>query len=123
MLTEKFFEVLNHEGVVSIVTCQNNEAHVCNTWNSYLVVVDDNKILIPAAAMIKTEKNITNNSKVKLTLGSKEVMGRMYMGTGFLLEGTAKFIKSGEHFDMMKNKFQFLTRVLEITIDSCKQTL
>ena len=29
MFTEKFFEVLNHEGVVSIVTCANNEAHVC----------------------------------------------------------------------------------------------
>lgn len=123
MLTEKFFEVINHEGVVSIVTCANNEAHVCNTLNSYLVIVDGNKILIPAAGMIKTEKNITANSKVKLTVGSKEVMGYRYMGTGFLLEGNAKFLKDGEHFDMMKEKYPFLPRVLEITVDSCKQTL
>ncbi|MBK1812819.1 pyridoxamine 5'-phosphate oxidase family protein [Clostridium sp. YIM B02505] len=123
MLTEKFFEVINHEGVVSIVSWANNEAHVCNTWNSYLVIVEGNKILIPAAAMIKTEENITTNPKVKLTMGSKEVMGYNYMGTGFLLEGTAKYLKSGEHFNMMKEKYPFLTRVLEITVDSCKQTL
>lgn len=123
MLTEKFFEVLNHEGVVSIVTCANNEAHVCNTWNSYLVIVEDNKILIPAAAMIKTEENINANPKVKLTLGSKEVMGHAYMGTGFLLEGTARFLKDGENFKMMSEKYSFLTRVLEVTVSSCKQTL
>ncbi|GKU23703.1 pyridoxamine 5'-phosphate oxidase family protein [Clostridium folliculivorans] len=123
MLTEKFLEVINHEGVVSIVSWANNDAHVCNTWNSYLVVVEGNKILIPAAAMIKTEENININPKVKLTMGSKEVMGYNYMGTGFLLEGAAKYLKSGEHFDMMKEKYPFLTRVLEITVDSCKQTL
>ena len=93
MFTEKFFEVLNNEGVVSIVTYNNSEAHVSNTWNSYIVLADENKILIPAAAMIKTEENININSKVKLTIGSHEVMGYRYMGTGFLLEGKARFLK------------------------------
>ncbi|MBM7868741.1 hypothetical protein JOC70_000210 [Clostridium pascui] len=123
MLTEKFYDVLKKEGVVSIVSCSNNEAHVCNTWNSYLVIVDENKILIPAAAMIKTEENVNINPKVKLTIGSKEVMGYNYMGTGFLLEGTAKFLKDGENFKMMREKYSFLTRVLEVTVSSCKQTL
>ena len=123
MFTEKFYDVVNKEGVVSIVSCANNEAHVVNTWNSYLVIVDDNKILIPAAAMLKTEDNINTNPKVKLTIGSKEVMGYNYMGTGFLLEGTAKFLKDGDRFKMMLEKYSFLTRVLEITVNSCKQTL
>lgn len=123
MFTDNFFEVLNHEGVVSIVTCANNTAHVANTWNSYLIVVEENKILIPAAAMIKTEENINANPKVKLTLGSKEVMGYKYMGTGFLLEGTAKFLKDGDNFKKMKEKCPFLTRTLEVTVTSCKQTL
>lgn len=123
MLTEKFYAVINHEGVVSIGSCSNNEVHICNTWNSYLVIVEGNKILIPAAAMIKTEENVTINPKIKLTLGSKEVMGYMNMGTGFLLEGTAKFLKDGEYFDMMLKKYPFLTRVLEFTVESCKQTL
>ena len=65
MFTEKFLEVLSNEGVVSIVTCANNEAHVSNTWNSYIVIVEENKILIPAAAMIKTENNININPNVK----------------------------------------------------------
>ncbi len=123
MFTEKFFEVLNNEGVVSIVTYNNSEAHVSNTWNSYIVLADENKILIPAAAMIKTEENININSKVKLTIGSHEVMGYRYMGTGFLLEGKARFLKEGSDFKLMVEKFPFLTRVLEITIESCKQTL
>ncbi len=123
MFTDKFFEVLNHEGIVSIVTCANNTAHVANTWNSYLIVVEENKILIPAAAMIKTEENINANPKVKFTLGSKEVMGYKYIGTGFLLEGTAKFLKDGDNFKMMKEKCPFLTRTLEVTVTSCKQTL
>ncbi len=123
MFTDKFFEVLNHEGVVSIVTCANNTAHVANTWNNYLIVVEENKILIPAAAMIKTEENINANPKVKLTLGSKEVIGYKYMGTGFLLEGTAKFLKDGDNFKKMKEKCPFLTRTLEVTVTSCKQTL
>lgn len=123
MLTEKFYDVINHEGVVSIGSCSNNEVHICNTWNSYLVIVEGNKILIPAAAMIKTEENVTINPKIKLTLGSKEVMGYMNMGTGFLLEGTSKFLKDGEYFDMMLKKYPFLTRVLEFTVESCKQTL
>lgn len=123
MFNEKFLEVLKHERVVSIVSCGVNEAHVSNTWNSYLTITDNNKILIPAAAMILTEKNIIENPKVKLTLGSHEIMGYRYMGTGFLVEGTAKFLKEGADFDMMKEKFSFLTRVLEITVTSYKQTL
>ena len=60
---------------------------------------------------------------MKITLGSKEVMGYNYPGTGFLIEGNAKFIETGLDFDMMKEKFSFLSRVLEITVTSIKQTL
>ncbi len=124
MLTEKFYDVLKHEGVVSIVSWGVDEPHVTNTWNSYLVITDDEKILIPAAGLRSTEKDVTQNNKVKVTLGSREVMGyNNYQGTGFLLEGTAKFIESGSEFDMMKDKFPFLSRVLEITVRSEKQLL
>ncbi len=123
MLTEKFLEVISHEGVVSIISWRKGEPHVVNTWNSYLTLTKDNKILIPAAGMVKTEANIKENNKVKMTLGSKEVQGHFTQGAGFRLEGTAKFISSGEEYDMMKEKFPFLTRVLEITLTEVKQTL
>jgi len=123
MFTDKFLEVIGKEGVASIVSCADNEAHVVNTWNTYLVKPNDGRLLIPAWAMRKTEKKILKNDKVLLTVGSKEVTGRNGLGTGFLIEGTAKFISSGSEFDMMKAKFSFLTRVLEITVTSIKQTL
>jgi len=122
-LTDKFHEVLQHEGVVSIVSW-GVETHVANTWNSYLVVTEDERILIPAYGFRKTEKNVNENNKVKLTLGTKEVLGyNNYQGTGFLIDGTARYITSGEEFDFMKEKFSFLTRVLEITVDKAKQML
>lgn len=123
ILPEKFFEVLQHEGVVSIMSW-GVEPHLVNTWNSYLVVTDDGRILIPAYGFRKTEKNVDVNNRIKMTLGSKEVLGyKDYQGTGFLLEGTARYIASGPEFDSMKSRFSFLTRVLEVTVTSAKQML
>ena len=122
-LSEKFLEVLQHEGVVSIVSW-GVETHVAKTWNSYLVVTEDERILIPAYGFRKTEENVIVNDKVKLTLGSKDVVGyKDYQGTGFLINGTARYISSGDEYDLMKNKFSFLTRVLEITVETAKQML
>jgi len=124
MLTEKFYEVINNEGVVSIVSWGTGEPHVVNTWNTYLVVTEDERILIPAYAMRKTEKNTLQNTHIKMALGSKEVKGfNDYQGTGFVIEGEGRFIDSGIEFDRMKEKFSFLTRVLEITVKSAKQML
>jgi hypothetical protein len=122
-LSDKFFEVLKHEGVVSIVSW-GVETHVVNTWNSYLVVTENGRILIPAYGFRKTEKNVNVNDHVKITLGSKEVLGyKDYQGTGFLIDGTARYITSGDEYEMMKEQFSFLTRVLEVTVVSAKQML
>ena len=122
-LSEKFLEVIKHEGVVSIMSW-GVEPHLVNTWNSYLVVTEDERILIPAYGFRKTQKNVDINNKIKLTAGSKEVLGyKDYPGTGFIIEGTARYIESGEEYNMMKSKFSFLTRVLEITVDNAKQML
>ena len=122
-LSEKFLEVIKHEGVVSIMSW-GVEPHLVNTWNSYLVITEDERILIPAYGFRKTQKNVDINNKVKLTMGSKDVLGyKDYPGTGFLVDGTARYIESGKEYDMMKSKFSFLTRVLEITVDNAKQML
>ncbi|SUP43721.1 pyridoxamine 5'-phosphate oxidase family protein [Veillonella criceti] len=123
MLPEKFFEVLKYEGVVSITTWSDNEAHVTNTWNSYLKVKED-VLLIPAAGMTSTEADIQNNNRVIVTLGAREVEGfNGYQGTGFRLEGTANFIADGPIYDEMYADFPFLKRVLAINIESAKQLL
>lgn len=122
MINEKFLDVISHEGVVALVTWGSTGVHVSNTWNSYLVI-KDNRILIPAAGMNKTQDNIEQNGRIKATVGSRDVMGYRSMGTGFLVEGSVRFLDSGEEFDMMLEKFPFLNRVLEITPDLVKQTL
>lgn len=122
-LSEKFHEVLQHEGVVSIVSW-GIEPHVVNTWNSFLVTTADERILIPAYGFRKTEKNIDVNNQIKIALGTRGVLGyKDYPGTGFVITGTAKYITSGAEYDLMKEKFSFLTRVLEVTVDNAKQTL
>lgn len=123
MLTEKFFEVINQEGVTSIVSWAGNEAHVVNTWNSYINVTDDKRVLIPAAGMYSIEEDVKENNKVKITVGSKDVQGTYGMGAGFRIEGTANFLTAGAEYEMMKGKFPFLSRVLEITVEFAKQTL
>ncbi len=122
-LSEKFHEVLQHEGVVSIMSW-GVEPHLVNTWNSYLVTTEDERILIPAYGFRKTETNIAVNPVIKMALGSKEVLGyKDYQGTGFMIEGTVKFLETGAEFDMMKEKYAWLTRVFEVTVTGIKQML
>jgi hypothetical protein len=123
-LAKGFIEVLQHEGVVAIVSWGKEEPHLVNTWNSYLVITEDGQILIPAYGFRKTEENVQINNRVKLTAGSPEVLGLSENpGTGFLITGTARFITSGPEVDMMIRKFSFPNRVLEITVESVRQTL
>ncbi|WP_294143463.1 pyridoxamine 5'-phosphate oxidase family protein [uncultured Clostridium sp.] len=123
MFNESFLEVLKHEGVVSVTSWSDENTHVANTWNSYLHITSDNRILIPAAWFNRTQKNVDVQNKVIITLGSHEVQGKMGMGTGFVVDGTAKFLTEGADFDMMKEKYSFLTRVLEITPEKVRQTI
>ncbi|WP_436415092.1 pyridoxamine 5'-phosphate oxidase family protein [Petrimonas sp.] len=122
-LSDKFYDVLKHEGVVSIVSW-GIEPHLVNTWNSFVVVTEDERLLIPAYGFRKTEKNVNVNNKIKLAIGSKNVPGyKDYPGTGFIVEGTARYIESGEEYDMMKQRFDFLKRVFEVTVEKAKQML
>ncbi len=122
-LSDKFYDVLKHEGVVSIVSW-GIEPHLVNTWNSFVVVTEDERLLIPAYGFRKTEKNVNVNNKIKLAIGSKNVLGyKDYPGTGFIVEGTARYIESGEEYDMMKQRFDFLKRVFEVTVEKAKQML
>lgn len=58
MFDERFMSVVSKEGVVSIVSCSDNEAHVVNTWNSYLAFPGEDRLLIPVFGMRKTQKKL-----------------------------------------------------------------
>ena len=94
-----------------------------NTWNSYIKITQDGRLLIPAGFMQQTEANIAFNSNVLITLGSSKVAGTMGPGTGFLIKGTAEFITSGPDFDVMKARFAWARAVVAVSIASVTQTL
>lgn len=120
MLNEVFLEVLQHEGVVTIISSTDRGFHVVNTWNSY-VRVDGKLLYIPAAGMHSVEQDIAENPQVFLTAGSKEVPGLVGQGTGFHVKGTASFLTEGPVVDQLSVEFPFLTRVLAIEVTSVEQ--
>ncbi len=125
MLNEKLLAILSHpvDGAVSMVTTGDSGAHLVNTWNSYIEVTPADKLLIPAAGYNKTEKNLASRNAITLSIASREIEGYRGKGTGFIVEGTTRFITSGPDFDRMKARFSWIRAVLEITVDSAKQML
>jgi predicted pyridoxine 5'-phosphate oxidase superfamily flavin-nucleotide-binding protein len=123
MIPEKMLEVLKHDGVVAIATLGQEGPHMVNTWNSYIRITDDERILIPVGYMHRTEANISFNNQVLITLGSSKVAGNIGPGTGFLIKGTAAIESSGSDFDIMKAKFAWARAVMAVTASSITQTL
>lgn len=122
MIPEKLLEILKQDGVVAIATLGQDGPHMVNTWNSYIRVSDDGRLLIPAGYMHHTEENIAFNPNVLITLGSSKVQGLHGPGAGFLIKGTAAFITSGPDFDVLKAKFSWLRATLAVTLDTVTQT-
>jgi roadblock/LC7 domain-containing protein len=122
MISEKLAEILKKDGVVAIATFGEDGPHMVNTWNSYIGVSEDGRLLIPAGYMQRTEANIAYNNKVLMTLGSSKVSGLHGPGAGFLIKGTAAFITQGPDFEFLKSKFSWLRATLAVTIDSATQT-
>lgn len=125
MLNQKLLEVLGTppDAAVAIVTHGRDGAHVVNSWNSYAQVSGEDQLLFPAGRMHQTERNIREDNRVKLTVTNREVQGKAYKGTGFLLTGTAEWIEAGPTFELIKAKFPWARAALSITIASAEQTL
>ncbi len=122
MIPDKMLQVLEYEGVVAIVS-EGQEAHVVNTWNSYIRITEEGSLLIPAGRMKTTEENLKINNKLKLTLGSRQVQGFHSMGTGFLIIGSGDFLLEGKDFDIMKESFPWVRGVLRVKPFEITQTL
>ena len=122
-IPEKLREVLKKDGVVAIATLGQDGPHMVNTWNSYVRLTSDGRMLIPAGYMNRTEANVEFNPEILVTLGSSKVPGRNGPGTGFLIEGTAAFSDSGADFEALKTTFGWMRAVLAVTIRTATQTL
>ncbi|MDR3685242.1 MAG: pyridoxamine 5'-phosphate oxidase family protein [Geothrix sp.] len=122
-IPETLLEVLKQDGVVAIATLGQDGPHMVNTWNSYIRLTEDGRILIPAGYMQRTEANVGFNDRVLVTLGSAKVAGRHGAGTGFLIKGRAAFLASGPDFEVLKSTFAWARATLAITPESIEQTL
>ncbi|MEI8288869.1 MAG: pyridoxamine 5'-phosphate oxidase family protein [Verrucomicrobiota bacterium] len=122
MIPENLQKIMKQDGVVAIATLGPDGPHLVNTWNSYLKISVDGRLLIPAGYMHKTEVNIAHNPSVLITLGSSRVEGLHGPGAGFLIKGNARFVTSGPDFDFMKEKFVWLRATLAVTIETATQT-
>lgn len=124
MFTDTFLEVLKYEDPVSITSWGKEEPHVTCTWNSYLVLKEDDIILIPAAGMRSTEEDVAFNNQLILTLAARDVEGfNGYQGTGFRIKGSASFLTKGSYFEEMKEEYPFIRSVLQVKVSDLKQLL
>lgn len=123
MFDANFLATLGKEGVAPIVTWSGGEPHLAATWNSYIHRTDDDKLLIPVMGMQTTQENLAANNRVKMIIGSKEVMGKFGPGAGFLLDGTAKMIREGKDLDMMQKRFNWANCLMEVTVTKITQTV
>ncbi len=124
MLIEQLREVFQHEGPVAIVTNSATGPHVVGTWNSYLEIIDDKTIAIPAYGYRQTEQNVESRSSVQLLLGTKELPGKAGRpGRGFKLTGRGKFEAEGEIFQKMCSRFGGIRAAFIVTIEKAEQQL
>jgi len=123
IIPDKLREILKHEGVVAIVTQNMKEPHLVNTWNSYVTITQDQRLLYPAGGMRTTEENLSKDNCVQMSFGCREVEGLRGRGAGFLIRGTASFLTSGPDFAAVKGRFPWARAAIEIRVDSATQTL
>lgn len=124
ILNKILYECIKHDGIVTVCSSSSKgKGHIANTWNKYLIITKDERILIPCFGFQKTEENVRHDPNIEVGIGSPEVQGKIGMGTGFLLKGKAVFQKEGILFETMHEKCPFANRVLVFAPSSCIQTI
>ena len=116
-------DVLKQDGVVAIATQGAEGPHLANTWHSYVRLTEDGRLLVPAGGLHRTEANLARDGRVLVTLGSSKVPGLHGPGTGFLIEGTGRFIASGPDFEATRSRFGWARGAVAILPRSITQTL
>ncbi len=124
ILSDKLLEVIQNppDSALSIVTTGKDGGHIVNSWNSYITLVDD-YIILPAGRMNKTEENLKENDQVEMTICNREVQGRNYKGTGFLIRGKGFMQTQGPYLDKITKTYPWARAALVVKIESYEQTL
>jgi len=121
----KLKEILNdnNDSAVSIVTWNQVGAHLVNTWNSFVQIINDTTLHIPAGGFNETEKNLLKQPAIILSITSKVVQGFNNPGIGIVVEGLGKIITEGVALENMRTKFPWARAVLEVKVTKATQTM
>jgi hypothetical protein len=120
---DKIREILTHPIPVSIVTVGKEGSHLIGVWNSDIIVVKDESLLIPAGGMRKTEDNIKDGSDIKLLIARREVTGGSGTGIGFRIVGSAEFHYADSYYELIKSRFDWARAALVVTIQKIEQLI
>jgi hypothetical protein len=119
-------DVIEKTEVVAIATYGENGPHLVATWGDFIKSLDINDgktIIIPAGGYHQTEKNLNDDNRIELLVGSKQVQGKNGPGTGYRLIGRAEITKSGEFAELTKAKFPWARGALVIEVEKADQLL
>lgn len=119
-------DVIEKTEVVAIATYGENGPHLVATWGDFINSLDINDgktIIIPVGGYHQTEKNLNDDNRIELLVGSKQVQGKNGPGTGYRLIGRAEIIVSGEFAELTKAKFPWARGALVIEVEKADQLL
>jgi hypothetical protein len=91
-------------------------ARIANDFVIPAIVKASNSELAPLS-------NIEKSNNVIITLGSRQVERLHSPGTGFQIKGTATFLKYGDNFNTIKQRFSWARAAVEVKVNSVIQTL
>jgi hypothetical protein len=96
------------------------------TWGDFIRSLDINDgktILIPVGGYHQTERNLKEDNRIELLIGSKQVQGKNGPGMGYRLVGRGEIIVSGEFAELTKSKFPWARGALVIVVEKADQLL
>jgi len=118
-------EVLEATEFVAIVTSGPDGPHIVATWGDYVrqLGIDDDTLLIPAGYYHHTEENLGRDARIQLLVASRRAEGTQGPGQGYVLEGTATVVTSGEEMDRVKDRFPWARGALVVHVEKASAHL
>jgi hypothetical protein len=119
-------DVMEKTEVVAIATYRENGPHLVATWGDYirsLDIKDGKTIIIPAGGYHHTERNLQDDNRIELLVGSKQAQGKNGPGTGCRIFGRAEIITTGKFAELTRSKFPWARGALVIEVEKVDQLL
>ena len=126
ILTSTVKDVIEKSELVAIATNGENGPHLVATWCEFirsLDIKDGKTIIIPVGGYHQTERNLKDDNRIELLVGSKQVQGKNGPGTGYRLVGRGKIIASGKLAEFTRSKFPWARGALVIEVEKVEQLL